>query len=264
MIFGKSMSAQTISHPFDYNLGLKVVNGKNTSEITVCCHGYGASNTIVDAIKSYKVIDHTLIGFNFPDYNITDAQDHSKISYGSIREILPLLYVLKYSIDEFNPSKINLYGFSAGGGAVINALGILNTYSYKGELQSIGITENIAKTIINRLQQGIIILECPLKSIQEIIDFRGKTKNMCQMAESFNKNKMNPLDAIGLLKDLDLTILAYLETPDEVLGNRDDALLIKQLEQINNGKTVVVTGSAGGHCGYHPRLWNSYKKLAAK
>jgi hypothetical protein len=249
------------SHPFSYDFGLKKINCTSASEVTVCCHGYGDSNAFVDTVKSFGTFDHTLIGFNFPDHHITDDTDHRKISYGTINEILPLIYALKECVENYNFSKINLYGFSAGGGAIINALSILNTYSHPEDLKKIGVTQETAKIILDRVQKGMVILECPLKSVREIIALRGSTANLELMAQNYDKNSMNPLDAIQLLNNLKLTLLLYWEKPDEVVGNRDDDKFVNNLRKISQSTVHVVTGSDGGHCGYHKKLWQEYKKL---
>ena len=152
-------------NPFPYNLGIKIIPSKNNSpEVTICCHGYGHNNQIVN----YVMLPGTLIGFNFPDYNITPTRDHKKASYGTINEILPLLYILKRCVADLKLPTINLYGFSAGGGAVVNALAVLNHFTYKKELEQIGITEHKKQQIISALEKGIIILDCPLKSCDEV------------------------------------------------------------------------------------------------
>lgn len=104
-------------NPFQYDLGVKIVpSKKERSGVMICCHGYGHSNDIVNSLRSYPISDH-LIGFNFPDYGITDESDHTKSTFGSIDELLPLIYILKRCVVDLHISSINLYGFSAGGGA---------------------------------------------------------------------------------------------------------------------------------------------------
>lgn len=251
-------------NPFAYDLGVKVLSGNNNPEVTICCHGYGHSNQIVDTINLCNFFDHTVVGFNFPDYGITDACDHSNVAYGTIREILPLLHILKFYAYDQKIAKLNVYGFSAGGGAVINALAILNQYSYEEHLQKIGISKYIAESILNTLQDGMIILECPLKSVREILDYRGVTKNLSEIAANYEKNNMNPVDAIVLLSPLRLKILLYFEQPDEILSNRDDDLFIERLAIANNGTTLVTIGNHGGHNAYHAELWQGYKELVLK
>lgn len=253
---GNVIALPVPSNPFKHDLGVKVVGADNKkSELTICCHGYGHSHQIVDVVNSRRIFDHQLVGFNFPDYGITDASDHNKVVYGTIDELLPLLYILKFYVCDQSIEKINLYGFSAGGGAIINALAILNNYSHPDQLRKINLRQDDAKKIIAALTKGIVILECPLKSMQELIDFRGATQNLMLITNNYNKNKLNPIDSVQHLSGLKLTIFLYFVNPDEIISNRDDALFIDRLKRSNKGMTYIVSGTKGGHTGPHPELW---------
>jgi hypothetical protein len=70
---------------------------------------------------------------------------------------------------------IDLYGFSAGGGAVINLIALLNTKTYDAELKKIGIDKKEKKKLLEAIQMGFILLDAPLKSVEEIMDFRGSS-----------------------------------------------------------------------------------------
>ena len=44
-------------NPFKYNLDVKIVSGKKKSDnVTICCHGYGHNNQIVDVVNSHAII----------------------------------------------------------------------------------------------------------------------------------------------------------------------------------------------------------------
>jgi len=247
-------------HPFPYNLGVKVFAGKTKpSEITLCCHGYGHNNTIVDCVEAARVFPRPLIGFNFPDYDITEKSDHHKSKYGSIDEILPLLYLIKYYACDVNIPTINLYGFSAGGGAVINALVVLNNHLYNEHLKKIDVSKEHVKTMISALEHGDIILECPLKSMEEIMALRGKSSEFEILSSRYTKNNLNPIDTVRLLAGLTLNIVVHFQKPDDILSNRDDNLFIERLQKANSGNTTVSLGQGGGHNTYHPNLWNRYR-----
>ena len=259
------------SHPFSYDLGVKVIPSKiQINEITICCHGYGHSNKIVDIAHSYNTLPGHLIGFNFPDYNIRPEMDHAKSVYGTVDEILPLLYLLNYYACEVKTSTINLYGFSAGGGAIVNALAMLNHHLHDERLQQLGISRDHKKQILNVLERGIIILDCPLKSMEEVLAIKAKIPaleiilpNLHIMADRFAQNNMRPIDNLQLLAGLPVTILLHFQNPDEMTSNRDDALYIERLQKACDGKSHVVISSDGGHIGYHKGLWDYYKKLIA-
>lgn len=249
-------------NPFSYNFGVKVIQSKKAADqVTICCHGYGDSNRLVDIVNSYNVIPGYLIGFNFPDYGITAATDHSKSTFGTINEILPLLYSIKRCVCDLHISTLNLYGFSAGGGAIINALATLNNSRYDAELKNIGITVHDKNKMIQALEHGLIILNCPLKSIDEIMSFRKDISGFEAIAQNYIKNNMRPIDSVNSLAGLKLNVLLHFQKPDEILGNRDDEIFVDRLRKVNSGKTWVVFGSDGGHNAFHAALWNFYKKL---
>ena len=249
------------SHPFAYALDLKLIPSKQANApVTICCHGYGHSNKIAEVVHSFRVIPDHLLGFNFPDYGIIPSFDHNKTTFGSIDEILPLLFVLKLCVIDAGQDIINLYGFSAGGGAIINALALLNRSQYAEKLTKIGITDNYKKKIIAAVEKGLIILDCPLKSMEEIIDLRGKDLMLEIMSECYKKNDMRPIDAIDGLLGLKLNIILHFQDPDDILSNRDDTLFSNKLTTVNKGNTCVVIGKDGGHNTFHASLWKEYKK----
>jgi hypothetical protein len=252
---------QETKAPFSYNLGIKVFPSKqNEAPIMICCHGYGANNKIGDAIYSWNVVQDHIVSFNFPDYELRNY-DPKKSTFGSIKELLPLLYVLKKCVIDGQQEKISLYGFSAGGAAIINMLAVLNCDTYDARLKEIGINADDKKKIKGAVQQGIIILDAPLKSIEEVMALRGESEEFKILARRYADNGMRPIDAIEKLTGLPLTIVLYFENPDEILGNRDDQLFIDRLKKANSGTTEIITGSYGGHNTHHQKLWERYKKI---
>lgn len=255
-------TVDTKSHPFAHDLGIKIISSvKKEAEVTVCCHGYGHDNSIGDVLNSFKVVPDHIVSFNFPDYNcVAQHYDPKKSSFGSINELLPLFYVLKVVVVDAQLQKVNLYGFSAGGGAVINALAVLNQAIYDEQLKTIGIDADAKRKIRDAVQKGLVILDCPLKSIDEIMALRGKEPEFAILSQRYIKNNMRPIDAIEKLKGMNLTVLLHFQTPDEILGNRDDKLFSDRLIAINTGKTRVIYGNDGGHNSYHKSLWLEYRK----
>lgn len=250
------------NHPFSYDLGIKVMPGKQTnSGVTVCCHGYGSSCQIGEVVHSFKAIPDHIVSFNFPDYDcIRRKMTVEQTVFGKPEEIMPVLYLLKTLVIDGGVDTVSLYGFSAGGGAIINVLSFLNQTNHDHALKKIGIDAEGKKKIIAALKKGIIILDCPLKSMDEIMHFRpGNDMNI--LAQRYRDNNMRPIDSIALLKGLDLTILVHFQNPDEMIGNADDALFIERLKNTNAGKTYSVIASEGGHNTYHKSLWNEYKKI---
>lgn len=249
-------------NPFVYDMGVKVIESKKSNpEITICCHGYGDSSRIINVINTYQVFSGTLLSFNFPDYNITANTDHNKSSFGTVNEILPLLYILKHCIYDLKLHSINLYGFSAGGGAIINALNALVNQVWDKQFEQIGIDAVDKKKILTAIEHGTIILDCPLKSVKEIIAFRGSNPALEIMAQRYTQNNMNPIDVISSLEGIKATIFLNFEKHDEVLSNSDDNVFVKRLSKANFGQTLVSTSSNTGHCGYHTALWENYRNF---
>lgn len=253
------------TNPFSYDLGVIVLpSNQEHDEVTMCCHGYGHSNQIAQSMRSSGAPLGHIIGFNFPDYGITEATDHSTISYGSVAEIIPLCYLLKYYVCDLGIPALNLYGFSAGGGAIINALALIFAEEHHLRLAELGISSKNREAIREALTRGIIILDRPLKSMDEIIAFRGETPQLKIVAQHYNYNDMNPIDVLTHMH-VSIPIIVHFQNPDEVLSNRDDMFFIERLRSANSGKTWEILGTHGGHCSYFQDFWDAYlriKKLA--
>lgn len=247
-----------VSCPFDYDLHLTSIPGPG-SKTMICFHGMGGNYQIAQFLKENTAMDETLIAFNFPDYDLPQVFDATTTKFGTIEEILPAIYLLKKCILEDGLEEINLYGYSAGGGAIINTLAILNTSTYDACLKEMGVTQEGKNKILEVLQKGFIILDAPMKSLGEVIDFRGSSKELETVATRFYENCMEPIVALEHLENLSLHFIVNFQNPDEVLSNRDDALFIARLKKYNSkGTTSIVTNPTGGHSLPHPALWQEY------
>ena len=252
------------THPFKHDLGVKIIPAKQPSdELTICCHGYGHNGSIVDIVSSFGILPGTLIGFNFPDHDIRSDADHSTCTHGTPDEIIPLLFLLKYVACDVGLKKINLYGFSAGGGAIINTLAVINQLLHEDKLVAMGIYKEDLHTIRKALEHGLIILDCPLKSLAEIQDARPYNQQLSMMAARYKENNMEPIEALSLLMGLTLSIVVHFQNPDEILTNRDDELFVERLKDVNQGKTWAIFGQNGKHNGYHRELWSFVREYFA-
>lgn len=250
-------------NPFDYALDVRIAQAPqqgSCNQVTICCHGYGHNSSIVDMVNSLHVIPGCLVSFNFPDHDITESIDHRKSAFGTIKEILPLLYLIKRCAVDFQVPILNLYGFSAGGGAIVNALAILNSNRYEQEIGALGISAQAKVQMIRALERGCVLLDCPLKSIEEIIALRGHSSALDAMQKHFAENNMRPIDTVSALAGLKLTIVLHFQNDDATIGTRDSTVFVQRLTQANGGRTYVTSG-LGGHVGYHGALWDTYKKL---
>lgn len=247
-------------HPFKHDLHPTVIPGKN-STVTVCLHGFGNNYQLAEKIKTLGIED-TLVSFNFPDHGLKKKKFLPIFitSFGSIDELLPPLYILKTCVVDAKIEKINLYGFSAGGGALVNTIAVLQTSTYDAELKKIGIDAKTKEQILTAIQQGTILLDTPLKSLEEIIAHRGRSLELVFSAWKYKKNRFRPIDSLCHLNGFN--VIVHFQTPDKILSNRDDELYIQELRKHNTqGKVHVVMGSdEGGHNGLHPTLWNYYLK----
>ncbi len=247
--------------PFDYDLHINSVPSTGPRTV-ICFHGHGGNYMMADHLRALNVTDSTLVGFNFPDYDLqTRIYDPSKAAFGTLREILPAIYVLKCYVIDQGLNSIDLYGRSAGGGALINLIAVLNTSMGDEELKQIGVGLKEKKQLLQAIQNGMIILDVPLKSVEEIIDLRGSSTELELLAKSYRDHHLRPLDTLQHLKGLSLNIILYFEEEDEVIFNRDDALYIERLKNANRlGSTSVVIGREGGHQTLHLLPWQIYEK----
>lgn len=252
--------AATEVTPFDYDLHISSLPG-TSDRVMICFHGYGGSYKIGSSLRNLKCIDATLISFNFPDYGIKQGRkyDYRKAALGTIDELLPALYVLKQVVIDRGLDSIDLYGFSAGGAALINVIGVLNTSTYDPQLKKIGIGAIEKKKLLDAIQTGVLILDTPLKSIEEIIDFRGSTEEFKYIAKNYRDNNLRPIDSLRLLKGLSLDILLHFQEKDEILSNRDDLLFIDKLKAVQPSAAIII-GNDGGHLSCHLSLWKFYSQ----
>lgn len=251
----------TTSNPFDYDLHFTLLpNEKVDAELLICMHGMGSDYTLAELLKMNPVIPYHIVSFNFPDHGLL-GNNVMQTKFGTFDEVAPALFVLRRCVVDGGANKVHLYGFSAGGGAIINILAILNSNSFDNSLQKIGIGDQEKQKILQSIQQGSVILEVPLKSFDEIADLYGgrETQFLAQRAQI---NGMTPIQNLHKLQGLSLNCFLYFANPDKVLGNRDDKKFIQLLEDANkNGRTIAIIGRTAGHTNYHPELWSSYQKF---
>jgi len=247
-------------HPFQYDLHLFSIPGNNRT--IVCFHGYGDSYHIAETLKNLYRPESTLVSFNFPDYDILQGKKNPlTVTFGTINELLPALYVLKKTVIDQKLESVDLYGFSAGGAAVINTIAVLNTPTYDAELKRIGIGPDEKKKLLSAIQNGIVILDAPLKSIEEIIASRGNIEDLEMLAKNYRNNNLRPIDSLRFLKGLNLKILLYFDKHDEALSNRDDQLFIDRLIYAQSKENVIaIIEDSGGHTAPHYRLWQIYSQ----
>lgn len=237
---------------FEHDLHLTLTPGKS-QEIMITAHGMGDNYRIAERVPS----DKTLVSFNFPDHDLYKrGLTFSQTTLGTPQEILPLLYVIKKCVLEDGCEKIDLYGFSAGGGAIINSLVALHTTIHDEKLLEIGISKEHKIQMLSAIEKGLIILDTPLKSMDEIYAFK-QTPDILAACQRYRDNHMTPIEALQLLDGLKLNIVVHFQLPDEVLSNSDDQLFFSRLKAVNpNGDNTLIIGTDQGHRTPHPTLWS--------
>ncbi|MCC5832791.1 MAG: hypothetical protein JJU12_07100 [Chlamydiales bacterium] len=243
---------QAVQFPILQNIPFEevdLIRGRSDDEeLMIACHGYGGNKEIAEILADF--LPCHLIGFNFPDHGSqTYIKDPLSLHFGSMEELTPLIKILRQCVIEGNVDKIHLYGFSAGGGAVVNALAVLNN----GRYDSISPSER--KAILKAVEKGSVILDCPLKSIDEVIAARGSFFPLRVVQEQYKRNNLVPIDSVKELTALSLTIFVHFQVPDAILSNRDDTIFIERLkEAVNTGKIFLIEGNEGRHLPCLPSL----------
>lgn len=254
--------------PFSYPLDIKIYPGKSSNEhVILCCHGYGADSSTAGVIASYRPVPDHLVGFNFPDYNITSRRiSPDQMAYGTINELLPAIYLLKKIVVDAGADKVSLYGFSAGGAAVVNLIALLNTSQRNQTFLSIDVSDEDVLEILVALQKGVILLDAPLKSLDEFNAAHPESMkdplNLLHTKRA-KENEMNPIDNLAKWHGLKLSVVLFFQNPDFAVSNRDDNLFAEKLHQANpEGKNLVISRNEGGHLGFHTSLWNAFLQLS--
>lgn len=246
---------------FGYNPDYELVPTQSPQGnlITISAHGYGSNKKTGLNLAKYAPLSGHVLTLNLPDHDYRGSNDH-QLTHGSIHELLPFFYALKTAINA-GADHVNLYGFSAGGGVIINVLAALNSTTYDVDLQRIGIDNMLKEEMIRAIEKGIVMLDVPLKSMEEIIAGRGSSKELEFVANKYSKNNLRPIDSLTKLEGLKLRVLIYFEKPDDILFNTEDTVYTERLKQANHkGSTRVLFGTNGGHNSWHKELWAAYKE----
>ncbi len=252
---------EKFQNPFPYDLHYKYIPGEYSRTI-ICMHGLCGNYKIAKHLISQGDIKESVVTFNFPDHSLKlDNFDPTKTTFGSLDEILPAIFVFKKVIIDCDIKNVDFYGFSAGSGALINAIKILNSSNYDQELMKIGVNSETKHKILNTIQNGFVIFDCPLKSIDEIIAFKGPSPALQFIGERYRKNGFIPIESIKSFENLSLKILLCFCANDEIISNRDDQLFADLIKKYNSlGTTIVVEDKTGKHNSYHKILWNLYRQ----
>lgn len=233
-------------------------------EVLIGCHGFGMDAQVIDFLEIQEFAPHHLVAFNFPNFgHSVNDQPAEELKFGTIWELEPLLRLLKTIVVDGNQERVHLYGFSAGGGAVVNTLAVLWHYRFAEHLEDFGIGLQERDMIIHALQKGSITLDLPMKSVDEVIVAHPEqaTDNLLSAAQNYINNDLRPIDSLLKLKGMHLHILLHFQENDRILTNRDDELFCERLIHANKGgKTYIVIGNDGIHAPCLPTLLDAYRE----
>ncbi|MFN0065401.1 MAG: hypothetical protein ACKVOH_04110 [Chlamydiales bacterium] len=245
--------------------GAKVIAGEGwDQDPMIIAHGYGMDDSLTDIVSSSGLTPHHLVGFNFPDYgHDIDVTRPDKLCFGTIKELAPLINLMRACVLEAGAKRLHVYGFSAGGGAVVNALGVLCQHRFCNELN---LNPEEMDNIIEAVERGSVLLDCPLKSIDEICDVVEKTNpHLRYIADIYIAWGMRPIDSLLKLEGHAFDLYLHFENPDVILSNRDDMFYIDNLERGNYlGRNTIVLGYLGLHLPCLPDFVCTYQRLHAR
>ncbi len=201
-------------------------------------------------LKLYDVLPGDIITFNFPDGIWRAPIPIWYSSLGQLSDVLPALYALNYAYGTFGLTAIDLFGYSRGGAVAVNMLAVLHDKSgtYDKALAELGITAAKRKQLIALIENGSVVLNCPL--IDGNITLKKYSRTIQFLARTFTNYKHDGLQALQsaqLLSDLKLRVLLHFQFNDTRVTNQKEAELYNAFAQCNPDATYLLLGNDGGH-----------------
>lgn len=238
---------------------------------TLYAHGWGDSQRSIDYFqRNADFLPDAVVGFDFIDANFGPfLPSYKKSCFCQAQDIASLTLVLA-ALDDCGVEVIHLFGHCRGAGTIITTLARLARYPiYRRFFQKLGISRAQAKQILHKIEQGVVILNCPLIDMHTIIDdklgrlelkWAGALVGGCilPVITRYKPSGDSPLKAVRHLKRLNLTICIYTEQQDMVVGNQAEAALYAALY---GPDTYFCIGNHGGHFHLSPELGEISKAL---
>lgn len=247
----------SIEHVIDENPE-HVINHKRP---TIYFHGWGDTKNSAKLLKAYgDVLPGDLITFHFHDRGvILPKLRHANL--GQLPDVLTALYVLNWTKNIINPEALDLYGYSRGGATILNLIAVLNdpAGTYEQELDSIGISDQDRTELLELIQNGTIVLDCPLTNMNVSIEERMKrfTPHSIAALTKLTKYQEHGLQGLSSALQFDglrLRTLLHFQCNDRIVSNRNEAELYERLYRLNPKHTYLLLGSDGGHIHTHTAL----------
>lgn len=256
----------------------------NTGRKTICLHGFGDSRLgPIYAKREYGParLAGDIITFNFADANTESGMDTSKSSLGQWPDVEAALYVLN-NMHEYGEKNIGINGHSRGGATAINMVAALadETGKYETKFAKLGIDADKKRTLLRMLQNGHIILECPLTDVRSVIRHQiskstigssltglvgswlasssinasASSIDYCASAvvRKYRPWQEQAIKSAAQWQDAKIPTIVHFQKDrwrgDEILGNENDEKLMALLS-VSNGKThtEMHAGYDGGH-----------------
>lgn len=246
-----------IEEALGYNPQIRVYQNndplvQNNDQVTVYVHGLGEhAQTVIPYYKlNSSILPGTVVGFDFPDVVPGSfATYYSKLSLAQSGDIATLASVLKI-LDDCGLETIHLFGTSRGGATIVNTLARLIEYGkHKDFFTKLGITQQQATSILNKIKKGTIVLNVSMVDSNEIAKEWGLFGNamlnyILPHYTAHKKTGDQAIDGATIMQPQQFNILVHFEHKDERVGNRTDAAFYKNIMGPN---TYLVLADDGGH-----------------
>lgn len=173
-----TLSDEKCKQLFGYNPQFEVVSETDTKianpeQISIVPHGFEDSKEGIKALKKAGSfhLPGTLIVYNCPEVYEHGRMNITHANLGQLQDMKPMLYALAQCQNITN--RIHLRGFSRAGAIAVNCMAALADYDkYQKEFERLNIGAGDARVLLGMIQQGLVVLECPLISVKGVIEKR--------------------------------------------------------------------------------------------
>lgn len=235
--------------------------------VTVYAHAWGDSKESVHYFRNNSLmLPGTIVSFNFRDaHRGSSLPPIEKVRFSNFAQesdIATLLTVIK-TVLSCGVTAINLFGHSRGGGAIITMLARLYQFdTYYNSFNKLGITKENATAILNAVNKGSLVLNCPLVDTPQLIKEKASwvhagfmsgflSRGILPFIMQYRAYADNPVTAAQILQKNGYAIPTFIhfQKDDIIIGTRNDYLLYQYL----HGKDTYLTiGNEGSHL--HPGI----------
>lgn len=258
----------------------------NTGRKTICLHGFGDNKSgPIRAKKDFGSahLPGDIITFNFPDAATKKGIPTSKSSLGQWPDMQAALYVLT-AMHNCGEKSIGINGHSRGGATAVNMIAALadQTNKYQEKFAALGIDTAKKTALLQMLQNGHVVLECPLTEVRAVIRHQvaqssvgsslshwfgpwlasgcirasASSVDYCASAvvRKYRPWQEQAIKSVAKWQNAKIPTIVHFQRDDtrgcgdEVLGNEHDTEFMTRLSASNGAThTRVHTGYDGGH-----------------